>query len=211
MIPQRRGIECHSIRDALKKEPFISYVPILWSASLTWRWLLPLTPLLLLAFVVKISDVYACGLINLCSELMPRTISLPIDPRVLRGRAVAKVWRCGTRGGNRPWPNCLFVVSWSYWQLPLSQPSSLQQNEQEPANCNGLFIISNQTLSYKLGEAASSQTIREAVSVSLSWDLDSWITATTPRMLWDLPLHLWVYLAHGPADLSPYLNAITWI
>lgn len=209
MIPQRRGnrMSLNSLR-CIEKEPFISYILILWSASLTRWWLLPLT---LLAFVVKISDVYGCGLINLCSELMPHTISLPIDPRVLRGRAVAKVWRCGTGGGNRPWPNCLFFVSWSYWQLPLSQPSSLQQNEQEPANCNGLFIISNQTLSYKQGEAASSQTIREAVSVSLSWDLDSWITTTTPRMLWDLPLHLWVYLAHGPADLSPYLNAITWI
>lgn len=159
-----------------------------------------------------ISDVYGCGLINLCSELLLRTISLPIDLRVLRGRAVAKVWRCGTRGGNRPWPNCLFFVSWSYWQLPLSGPSSPQQNEQEPANCNGLFIISNQTLSYKPGDAASSQTIREATSAALSSDLDSWITTTTPRMLWDLPLHLWVYLAHSPpADLSLYLNAITWI
>lgn len=138
---------------------------------------------------------YHCLLTCECSEVGP----------------LQKVWRCGTGGGNRPWPNCLFVVSWSYWQLPLSQPSSLWQNEQEPANCNGLFIISNQTLSYKLGEAASSQTIREAISVSLNWDLDSWIPTTTPRMLWELPLHLWVYLAHGPADLSPYLNAITWI
>lgn len=156
-------------------------------------------PLLLLAFVEKIiSDVYGCGLINLCSELLLRTISLPIDLRVLRGRAVAKVWRCGTRSGNRPWPNCLFFVSWSYWQLPLSRPSSPQQNEQESANCNGLFIISNQTLSYKPGDAASSQTIREATSVALSSDLDSWITTTTPKMLWDLPLHLWVYLATQP-------------
>lgn len=68
------------------------------------------------------SDVCSCGLINLCSKLLHHTISLPIDPQVLWGRAGAKVWRCGTSSGNRPRPNCLFFVSWSYWQLPLSQP-----------------------------------------------------------------------------------------
>lgn len=68
------------------------------------------------------SDVCSCGLINLCSKLLHHTISLPIDPQVLWGRAGAKVWRCGTSGGNRPRPNCLFFVSSSYWQLPLSQP-----------------------------------------------------------------------------------------
>lgn len=68
------------------------------------------------------SDVCACGLINLCSKLLHCAISLPIDLQVLRGRASAKVWRCGTSHGNRPRPNCLLIVSWSYWQLPLSQP-----------------------------------------------------------------------------------------
>lgn len=56
------------------------------------------------------SDVCGCGLINLCSKLLLHTISLPIDLQVLRGRAVAKVWRCGTSSGNRPRPNCLFFV-----------------------------------------------------------------------------------------------------
>lgn len=68
------------------------------------------------------SDVCGCGLINLCSKLLDHTISLPIDLQVLRGRAGAKVWRRGTSSGNRPRPNCLFFVSWSYWQLPPSQP-----------------------------------------------------------------------------------------
>jgi len=62
-----------------------------------------------------------CGLINLCSKLLLHTVSLPIDLQVLRGRAGAKVWRCGTSRGNRLQPNCQFFLSWSYWQLPLSQ------------------------------------------------------------------------------------------
>lgn len=113
----------------------------------------------------KLSTNAACrgGLISLCSKLLLHTISLPIDLQELRGRSVAKVWRCGTSSGNRPRPNCLCFVSWSYWQLPLSQPSWLQRNEQEPANCNGLFIISDQTLSYEPEEAASFQTISEAL------------------------------------------------
>lgn len=68
------------------------------------------------------SDLCGCGLISLCSELFLNTISLPIDLKVLWGRAGAKVWRCGTGSGNRLQPNCLFFLSWSYWQLPLSQP-----------------------------------------------------------------------------------------
>lgn len=86
-----------------------------------------------------------------------------LTPQVLGGKAGVKVWSCGTSRGNRPWPNCLFFVSGSYWQLPLSQPSWLRQNEPGPANCNGLFIISNQRLSYKPGEAASSRTISEVL------------------------------------------------
>lgn len=86
----------------------------------------PFLPLTLLAFVVRIISwmqlVCGCGLINLCSKLLLHTVSLPIDLQVLRARASAKVWRCGTSGGNRPRPNCLFFVSWSYWQLPLSLP-----------------------------------------------------------------------------------------
>lgn len=113
----------------------------------------------------KLSTNAVCcrGLISLCSKLLLHTISLPIDLQELWGRSVAKVWRCGTSSGNRPQPNCLCFVSWSYWQLPLSQPSWLQRNEQEPANCNGLFIISDQTLSYGPEEAASFQTISEAL------------------------------------------------
>lgn len=58
------------------------------------------------------SDVSGCGLINLCSKLLLLTISLSIDLQALRGiGASAKVWRCGTRSGNRPRPNCLFLVS----------------------------------------------------------------------------------------------------
>lgn len=78
------------------------------------------------------SDVCGCGLINLCSKLFLHTISLPIDLQVLKGRTGAKVWRCGTNGGNRPRFNCLFFASWSYWQLPLSQPlrpSSCKTNQ----------------------------------------------------------------------------------
>lgn len=77
------------------------------------------------------SDVCGCGLINLCSKLLLHTISLPIDLQALRGRVCAKVWRCGTCSGNRPRPNCLFFVSWSYWQLPLclNRPSSGKTNQ----------------------------------------------------------------------------------
>lgn len=91
------------------------------------------------------SDVCACCLINLWSKLLLHTTSLPIDLQLLRRRADAKVCRCGTSSANGPWSNCLFIARWSYWQLPPSQPSQPRWNKPGPANCNGLFIISNQT------------------------------------------------------------------
>lgn len=106
--------------------PVQTWEPCKWDHSLADAIFPPFLPLTLLAFVVRIISwmqlVCGCGLINLYSKLLLHTVSLPIDLQVLRARASAKVWRCGTSGGNRPRPNCLFFVSWSYWQLPLSLP-----------------------------------------------------------------------------------------
>lgn len=91
----------------------------------------------------------------------------------------------------------------------LNHPS-FSKNEQGPANCNGLFIISNQTLSYKPGEAASSQTISEALWVThqaQSWTGGS-LPPPLPRMLWNLPHYPWGYLVHSHIDL---LSLLTWM
>ena len=109
------------------------------------------------------SDVCGCGLINLCSKLLHCTISLPIDLQVLGGRAGAKVWRCGTRSGNRPWPNCLFFVSWSYWQLPLSPPLCPSTGKTNQGLLIAMAFSSSQIKRFHTSKAASPQTISEVL------------------------------------------------
>lgn len=124
------------------------------------------------------SDVCGCGLINLCSKLLHHTISLPIDLQVLRGWARAKVWRCGTSSGNRPRPNCMFFVSWSYWQLPLSQPLHPSSGKR-----NGGLLIAMAFSSSQIKRFHTSQErqhpFRPLVKYCTHW-AQSWIDASPP-------------------------------